>query len=42
MIVKEITNNQARDVLCHPEIYDVISDDNSESIGLFFVSVFLI
>jgi len=29
MIVKEITPRQAKDILCRPEIYDTISDDDS-------------
>lgn len=29
MIIKEITPQEAKAILCHPEIYDTISDDNA-------------
>ena len=32
MIIKEISGAQAEEVLCHPEIYAVISDDGSPDI----------
>lgn len=32
VIVREINNIQAKSVLCHPQIYDVISDDNTPTI----------
>jgi len=35
VIVKHITNIQAKDVLCDPEIFSVISDDNAPSIKEF-------
>jgi len=35
MEVREISNEQAKAVLCHPEIYEVISDDSSPPLEEF-------